>query len=570
MRYLIRLFPFIIFGFLIGLIIFPLLPPGFILTMDLPPSDKQFISPVTSTDFFLSVIFYFFHLIIPNYIIQKLILTIALTLSFWGMYRLVPVERNVSKLFAAIFYMINPYIYARLVSGQWLLVLGYSLLPWIISSVIQFFKNSSIRNILILSLLFSLMVNISLHFFALAVAFFLIYAVVLLIGSFPDFKRGVVGCLKLLGFILLFNLNWIIGNLVQGSTLWKTFSTIGPQDLSAFQSVADPTYGLIFNLLGGFGFWAEAYNYYISPKNLFPFWPAVTIVLVGLSLFGFYLSIKKNKSNVLAVTLGIFFLISLNLAAGLALPNITSVILYLYEKLLILRGFREPQKLIAIIMFCFAYFGSIGLERLEEIVQGKRRFISVVFIILPLIYTLPIFFGFWGQLKPVFYPSSWEKVNQVLKEDKSDFLTLFFPWHQYMRFKFANDRVVSNPALYYFAKPVISSQNYETEYLYSHDTRLESLHVEGLLSIEKEGVNLLGDTVEGNLPWGESLSPINVKYIILAKDDDWVRYKFLDKQPDLTKVYEDDDLVFYQNVKWEAKDKQLEEINFDEPLAPLE
>ena len=90
------------------------------------------------------------------------------------------------------------------------------------------------------------------------------------------------------------------------------------------------------------------------------------------------------------------------------------------------------------------------------------------------------------------------------------------------------------------------------------------------MSIEKEGVNLLGDLVEGNLPWGESLSPVNVKYIILTKDDDWVRYKFLDKQPDLTKVYEDENLVFYQNMKWDLKDKQLEDINFDEALTPFE
>ncbi|MBI4991216.1 hypothetical protein HZB96_03940 [Candidatus Gottesmanbacteria bacterium] len=182
-----------------------------------------------------------------------------------------------------------------------------------------------------------------------------------------------------------------------------------------------------------------------------------------------------------------------------------------------------------------------------------------MFLILPFIYTPTVFGGFWGQLKPVFYPKSWYEVNNILKNDKDNFLTLFFPWHQYTRFRFANNRVVANPAPYFFEKPVLSSQNYETIPLYTHDIRTESLHVEGLLSIEKEGVNLVGEEIEEKLPWGQSLSPINVKYIILAKDDDWKRYRFLDKQTDLKKVYENDDLVLYQNLKWGVEEPIITE-----------
>ncbi len=562
MKYITRLLPFFIFGFLIALIISPLLAPGFILTLDLPPTDKLNISPITSTDFLLSVIFYLLHLVIPNYIIQKLILTAALTLSFWGMYRLVPVGSSVFRLFAGIFYMVNPFVYERLISGQWLLVLGYSLFPWIISSVIQFLKNSSIGNVIILSLLFSMLINISLHFFVLAVVFFLLYAVISLFADLPGFKRNFIGILKLSGFTLLFNLNWIIGIFITGPTLWQSFSAIGQKDLLSFQSIADPTFGLILNLLGGFGFWAEAHNYFISSKSLFPLWPAVTVALIGLSLLGFYLSMKKNNNISLTVTLGILFLLSLNLAAGIALANLAPIISDLYDKLPVLRGFREPQKLIAIVMFCFAYFGGIGFEWLNERIQAKKHFITAVFILLPLIYTLPIFFGFWGQLKPVFYPSSWKEVNEILKKDKDNFLTLFFPWHQYMRFRFANNVVMANPAMHYFDTPILFSSAYETKYLDSQSSRPETLHIEGLLNIERDGVNLLGDKVREKIIWGEALDPINVKYIMLAKEDDWKSYRFLDRSKDLEKISESDDLILYKNNHWSA--------NGNKEIVPLE
>ncbi|MEK7565536.1 MAG: hypothetical protein AAB506_00625, partial [Patescibacteria group bacterium] len=93
-----------------------------------------------------------------------------------------------------------------------------------------------------------------------------------------------------------------------------------------------------------------------------------------------------------------------------------------------------------------------------------------------------------------------------------------------------------------------SAQNYETKSLYSHDVRPESLHIEGLLSIEKERVNLAGEEVLDRIKWGESTAVIGVKYILLAKESDWETYKFLDKSRDLKKIFEDQSLILYRNL----------------------
>ena len=118
-----------------------------------------------------------------------------------------------------------------------------------------------------------------------------------------------------------------------------------------------------------------------------------------------------------------------------------------------------------------------------------------------------------------------------------------------MRFKFANNRVIANPAAFYFKKPVLSSQNYETIPLYSHDTRLEALHVDGLVSIAQKGINLLGESVYEKPKWAQDLAVIEVKYIILSKDDDWQDYnRWFKDSSDFEKVFEDEYLVLYKNL----------------------
>ncbi len=569
-----RYLSLLLFIVLAAVITFPLAKSGYILTLDAVITPKVLFAPITSSSFIYQNMLAVLNLFMPSDWIERIILFLIFFLSGWGMYRFTDKNLGIARYFAGIFYAINPFVYERIMAGHWQLLLGYSIFPFVVTLAMNYFHDTTKKNTIFLAVIATLLFNIAIHYLLIFIVFFITMGVTnayLHWHSKEKLNKITQQTIFLIVLILVLNANWIISSILGISDISQAIKSFTSGDLIAFQSVADSRLGLIFNLLSGYGFWAEAYHYFILPKDIIFFWQILSFTVMLIFVIGLYDFIKEKSNIPILVTLPVLFLLALDISGGIALNSFNQQFFYLYEKFPLLYSLREPQKLIGIVMFCFAYFGSFGLGKSVGKIKGKAKFAALsFFILLPFIYTPTVFGGFWGQLKPVDYPSSWEKVNQILKEDKSDFLTLFFPWHQYMRFKFANDRVVSNPALYYFAKPVLSSQNYETAYLYTHDTRLEALHVEGLLSIEKEGVNLLGDKVEENLPWGESLSPINVKYIILTKDDDWVRYKFLDKQLDLTKVYEDDNLVLYQNLKWGVEDKQPEEINFDEPLAPLE
>lgn len=524
--------PALFFALLSLAIIFPLFSSGYIFSLDSFAVPGRLLWPNLNAPWliwqsFLTALSY----LLPSYWTQKLMLLAIFFLSGWGMARLVPGSLAV-KIFAGLFYSINPFVYERVMAGQWWLLVGYSLVPFILKT------QSPVLQAILMTLLF----NVSTHYGLAMMVFLAIF-------YFFRFRAGeklLRDAVIVAGLVLILNINWLLPTVLGKTELNLSLGQFNQGDLQVFQSQPDARLGLVFNLLSGYGFWAEAHDYFLSPKSVVNFWPVLALVFMGLAIYGAYLSIKKkdNPGRPLALSLIIIFFLALDFAGGVALENVSGFFYALYEKVPLLYGFREPQKLIGFVMLAYAYFGAIGLAALKRLVFALLA-IGLVFL-----YTPTVFGSFWGQLKPAFYPASWSQVNTVLKQDKADYLTVFFPWHQYMRFGFNNNRVVANPAPFFFEKPVLSSRNYETAVLYSHETRPEALHIDGLLRMQQEGRNLAGERVEGSPSWGENLKIVNIKYIILAKDDDWRAYRFLDQQADLKKVFDSPEISLYENLRF--------------------
>lgn len=544
--------PIILFGLLSLLIIFPLLPPGYVMSLDMAPVPKTIWPSIISSSLIYEAFYALFSLFIPSYWLQKIVLFLIFFLTGWGMFKLVPQKLGTARYFGGIFYTINPYVYERFMAGHIGILLGYGFLPFAISQMIAFFDNPTTKSAVKLALTMTLLINLSLHFSIIFLVLLIIYGLVFLIVSRERQKYFIHSSFVLMLFLLVLNFNWFLPFIFGQSALSNAVVQFNGEDLIAFQSVSDKQFGLLFNLISGYGFWAEANNYFILGKQVVFFWPIISLTIVGLFMWGIinYFLNRSTNNIPLLITLIAFFLISLDLAGGIGLSSFRDTVFILYSQYPVLRSFREPQKLVGIIMFCYAFFGSYGLYALTERIIKNRKLILGFFLFLPVVYTPVIFGSFWGQLKPAIYPESWSKVNQLLNKDRDNFLVLSFPWHQYMPFKFSHNVLIANPAPAFFDKEILSSRNYETKYLFSHEDRPEAMHIEGLLAIERKGINLLGEKVEEKLPWGESLAPIGVKYIILAKDDDWKDYSFLMNSSDLEKSFESDEIILYKNLKW--------------------
>ncbi len=171
----------------------------------------------------------------------------------------------------------------------------------------------------------------------------------------------------------------------------------------------------------------------------------------------------------------------------------------------------------------------------------KKIILSIIIIIsliTPLVYSFTFFNGFAGQIKPTDYPNDWYEINNYLNDDKQDFKVLFFPWHGYMNFKWVNntDKRIANPARNFFDKEVIAGTTVELGGIYRQDNNPDQIYVDNLLKRKDEIKN-----------FGELISILNVKYIILTKEVDYKRYKFLFNQTDLDIIKETQNLYVFKN-----------------------
>ncbi len=170
--------------------------------------------------------------------------------------------------------------------------------------------------------------------------------------------------------------------------------------------------------------------------------------------------------------------------------------------------------------------------------------------------------GFAGQIKPTDYPKDWYEINDYLNEDGGDFKILFFPWHGYMDFKWVNntDKKIANPARYFFDKETIAGTTVEIGGIYRQDNAFDQIYIDSLLG-ERNQIN----------NFGKLISILNVKYVILTKEVDYKKYKFLFNQSDLELIKETDNLYLFKNKNEVFKIFQTDDIyNIDSEKLKIE
>src|SRR3989338_6358466 len=311
------------FALLSLIITLPLFSPGYILTLDMVTVPKTAWPSFFQPDFSFALINQLFNLFLPSYWFPKIILFLVFFLSGISMAGLAGSKNILIKLFAGTLYTVNPFVYERVMAGHWYFLLGYAVFPWVISAIVELFRKPKIKTALILALLATLLFNLFLHFTLIFAVFFIIYGLIFLLFNLQKLPSRLFFNLGLtLFFILIFNLNWISPVLIGRSSVTESLSSFSRRDLLAFQSVADPNYVLVFNLLSGYGFWEEVYDYFISVKLVIPFWPVISSIFIGLFAAGLIHLITRERDKEtlpLKVTLCIIFILALDFAGGIAL-----------------------------------------------------------------------------------------------------------------------------------------------------------------------------------------------------------------------------------------------------------
>lgn len=275
----------------------------------------------------------------------------------------------------------------------------------------------------------------------------------------------------------------------------------------------------------------------MTARELYPLWWIPHIVLFGLVGAGFMARWRTHRY--VALAFGMASLIAIIAACGTADTVFAPINRFITDIVPVFAGYREPQKFVAVLALAYAYFAAHGLGYLWQRAQGAQRglqshHVKAIAVVLPVLLSPLMLWGFHGQLAATQYPSDWYAINQRLQTVQGK--VLFLPWHQYMRFGFAG-RVIANPANHFFDAQMLTSSNPELQGL---DTWPSTQTQQAL---EK---TILPRAANGGHDMGAALHKEGIQYVLLANENDFMQYAYLDQQSDLRLVQSTDHLRLYE------------------------
>src|SRR3984893_7620425 len=482
---------------LVLLVAGPGLLPGYLFGTDWPGPLHFSVPTDLSSGTVFDVVLVVVSAIISAELTTKLLIVVALLAGGLGAFRALPVGGFIPRGVASVIYVFTPFVYGRIHYGQLALIAAYALLPWITGRLLALMREPSWRYALILAaeptargfLALPLLIPGGLLLVAAGAAF----------GISRRADRTYLGqlgrnvALTLAGTAVTSSY-WVIPLLSGANSQGQTIANFGAADLAVYSVTTDPNLGLIPNLLGLYGFWAEDAGRFTSMKAFAPLWPVVLTILIGLAALGAWAVIQKaptlpspgggERVATLSAAAGgrlefagarpwVFALlgagaVALILEMGVASPVTEPVVRFLDAVFPPYRGMRDAGKWAALIGLVYAQLIPLGAIVLMRWVEGMKREVvgalaTGLLLALPLYYGNGLLFGIHGEVQPSAYPAGWYQADQVLAADPHPGRSLFLPWHLYLALGFVHNtnNVVASPASSFFTVPTVVSQDSE-------------------------------------------------------------------------------------------------------------
>lgn len=512
------------------IILLPLLLPGYVLTLDMVFTPHIAWPTEFTTTYPLDVLLWLLSQLLPSDVLQKIILFAILLLSGVGMHLLVreitpkqPSTRmfELAAYFAGLLYVINPFIYARLMAGQWLILLGYALLPFLVRALLRLLNQPSWRAAVWVIVWTFATITVSVHFSGVVLVLFALFFVAAAVKYWKSRQKLWQFILRLFTaglVVLVLSSYWIIPA-VLGSGVGEVATRVDEMQFSAFATHSGPL-GPIGEVLRLQGFWAEPRELFVLPQNIMPLWGVLMLLLWVLVVVG---GVQLWRANRPAAVIMIGCVIVGTVLAA------SPLVQWLSQLFPLLGGYREPHKFTVLVVLGFGVLAAFGVFAFVRRRKHKKGW-AIACLTLPLLITPIMFWGAGGQLRPVDYPQEWYKLNEQLKNNMSaNKQALFLPWHMYAPYSFSNGRIIANPAEKFFEVPMTISDDPEFANIAPnlHDTTKQQI----------------ADLIQNPHNVSRQLQDLDISHVVLAKEQNWEEYDFLQELPTF---YENDKLIIYE------------------------
>lgn len=412
-------------------------------------------------------------------------------LATTAMARLVRTTVLPAKLGAGLLYAVNPFVFDRLYAGQLGVLLGYALLPLAVAALIDAAREP--HRIGRAGCWAAAIVAMSEHF-----AWILVPATIAIALTSP---RRVLASLRLGGAALAAA---AVSTYLLAAPLLAGVHPSGILgQLSSYRTRADPRVGLLVNVAGLYGFFRPGPA---EPKDVYSRWPAVLATLLLIAAAGYVAALRdpaRRRDGLAFLAAGVagYFL-----ALGDQGPTGSLFKLACQH----VPGFvimREPDKFAVLLALAYACGFGWGITWLAAGGRQKaaQATAAALAIAVPLAYTPSLLDGLGGQVEASKIPSSWSLAARVAGPST----VLFLPWHEYISTPFTDGRTIANPAAFYFAGDVLTSQDPGAGYAFTAQDA-EHAFLDRLLGPQADLRRLR-----------PALADLGVRFIVLAKVTGW-------------------------------------------------
>ncbi len=510
------------------------LQPGFVFLLDMswvPHARLDLLFETIKPHLPVSLLLHTLITLFGAAFIQKVLLTFILLLPGITMHILLKQHHgNLLCFTGGILYMLNPFVYERFIAGQWLVLLGYGLLPIMFIAWHKLLDQNTSRKTQIFSVVaLSTYPIISIHFSYLF-AFYILTSLLLFLYTSKEKLSALLHTSRVVmsafAVTVLVNLFWILpkNNQVFGgrSITWDDFYT--------FRTLIDESVGIWPTVINLYGFWQSDVS---VPKDSLIGWWLIGLCLLVLSLYGLIKAIRQR--NTTTASISILLVLGLLFGAGYSSDLSAWSINYGFHYLPGFGGLRDTAKALGLVAFSYSVLGIYGISTLAR--TRSRNTLCALVVCLSTISVWPMFFGFNGAIAVTEYPDSWYEVNTLLKKSPTE-TTLVFPWEGYLKVSFARDTFVANPTKQFFQTNILQGNHVDgNDLVYASERNFLDLSA-AIISGEK-----VVDT-----EWQNVFTEHNIQHVLLINEGEnfTIYQEALSNSNLFNKVYISDEIHLYE------------------------
>ena len=371
--------------------------------------------------------------VVPGDLVQRLVLLVALVVGGCGAGRLVRRWAGLPRASAVVLFLWNPWVHERLGIGQWPVVVGYLLLPWVAMAAerVRAGERGGWPRLVAwlgISAVFSPASGL---------------VAVLTAACVQVVRPHAPRILGTLGLGLLVNLPWVVPPLL--GTL-----RAAPGQFAAFAPTGESGLGVVASVLSLGGIWKTSV---VPGERSSEVVVALSLLISLVAVVGSRRAARRDRELVLG--LGLAGLLTVLLVLLTSVPVVADALDRWSGDVAALGLFRDSHR----------YLGPAAVALLpglaaatdwvwEQAVPGREglRAVALLLVLAPVLSLPSLAWGLGGEWRPVDYPAEWHTVRDRLPPGP----TVVLPWRGgYRGYAWNDRRAVLDPAPRFFPGEVL-------------------------------------------------------------------------------------------------------------------